>query len=132
MHATLGHVGINLPNEETSFPFWKDLLTYLGFKLKLDGNHFDASDGHTYLCFSVTKPPYQQPAFHRKHTGLNHVAFRVSSAKEVDQFVKDFLQPRDIQPLYGGAKAYPEYAEGYYAVYFEDPDRIKVEVAYEG
>jgi hypothetical protein len=33
--------------------------------------------------------------------------------------------------LYGGAKEY-DYAPGYYAVYFEDPDRIKVEVAFEG
>lgn len=50
----------------------------------------------------------------------------------VDAFVNDFLTPRQIEPLYGGAKAYPEYTPGYYAVYFEDPDRIKVDVAYEG
>lgn len=132
MKATLGHFGINLSNEETSFPFWKDLLTHLGFTLKLDGNHFDASDGHAFLCFSVTKAGHRQPAFHRKRTGLNHVAFSVASPKVVDDFVKEFLQPRNIPQLYGGAKAYPEYAPGYYAVYFEDPDRIKVEVAYEG
>jgi hypothetical protein len=29
--------------------------------------------------------------------------------------------------LYGGPKEYPEYRKGYYAVYFEDPDRIKLE-----
>ncbi|TMI54977.1 bleomycin resistance protein, partial [Candidatus Bathyarchaeota archaeon] len=26
-----------------------------------------------------------------------------------------------------GPKEYPEYRKGYYAVYFEDPDRIKLE-----
>lgn len=130
--ATLSHFGINLSNEEVLFPFWKDLLKHLGFTLKLDGNHFDASDGHTYLCFSVTKLAYQKPAFHRKRTGLNHIAFRVASTAAVDAFVKEFLEPRNIPQLYGGAKAYPEYTKGYYAVYFEDPDRIKVEVAYEG
>ncbi len=132
MKATLGHIGINLSSEERSFPFWKDLMTYLNFTLKLDGNHFDASDGHTFLCFSVTKPDYQEPPFHRKHTGLNHISFGVSSPEAVDTFVEEYLQPRGIPALYGGAKSYPEYAEGYYAVYFEDPDRIKIEVAYEG
>jgi len=132
MKTTIGHIGINLSNEEKSFPFWKDLLTHLGFTLKLDGNHFDASDGHSFLCFSVTKPDYQESTFHRKHSGLNHIAFCVSSPEAVDVFVKEFLLPRSISQLYGGAKLYPEYAEGYYAVYFEDPDRIKVEVAYEG
>jgi catechol 2,3-dioxygenase-like lactoylglutathione lyase family enzyme len=62
---------------------------------------------------------------------LGHIAFQVESAGMVDQFVDEFLNPRDIAPLYGGAKAYPEYAEGYYAVYFEDPDRIKIEVVHE-
>ena len=55
----------------------------------------------------------------------------VDSAKEVDQFVAEFLAPRKIPTLYGGAKTYPQYMEGYYAVYFEDSDRIKVEVVYE-
>lgn len=74
---------------------------------------------------------YKTKGFHRKQTGLNHVAFAVSSPKKVDQFVKEFLVAHKIQPLYSGAKAYPEYAKGYYAVYFEDPDRIKIEVAFD-
>jgi hypothetical protein len=32
--------------------------------------------------------------------------------------------------LYGGPREYPEYAAAYYAVFFEDPDRIKLEVAH--
>lgn len=131
MKTTLGHIGINLSNEEKCFPFWQDLLTYLEFKLLLDGNHFDANDGHTFLCFSTTKPGNLDPPFHRRHTGLNHVAFSVASRQEVDEFVKEFLKPRNILALYGGAKEY-NYTPGYYAVYFEDPDRIKIEVAFTG
>ncbi|MBO3750025.1 hypothetical protein J5X84_28420 [Streptosporangiaceae bacterium NEAU-GS5] len=127
----IGHLGINLSNEETSFPFWQDLLAYLGFIILPDGNHFDATDGRSYLCVSVTKPEYQQPAFHRRRIGMNHIAFQVPSAEAVERFVAEYLVPRDIEPLYGGAKEYPKYAEGYFAVYFEDPDRIKIEVAYD-
>lgn len=131
MKTTLSHVGVNLSSQEKSFPFWQELLEYLDFKLTLDGNHFDASDGHTFLCFSTTKPGYLEPPFHRKRTGLNHIAFSVASRQEVDRFVKEYLQPHGIPALYGGAREY-DYAPGYYAVYFEDPDRCKVEVAYTG
>lgn len=131
MNATIGHIGINLSNSEESFEFWKELLTYLGFSILDDGNHFDANDGRSYLCVSTTKADYNQVTFHRKQTGLNHIAFNVSLREEVDAFVAEFLSPRRIEPLYGGPRAYPEYTKDYYAIYFEDPDRIKVEMAYD-
>lgn len=132
MKSAVGHIGINLSSEDEPFVLWKDLLTFLEFEIQPDGNHFDATDGHTSLCVQVTKPGYQDQGFHRKRTGLGHIAFRVDSAELVDAFVTEFLKPRQIEALYGGARAYPEYAPGYYAVYFEDPDRIKVEVVFEG
>ena len=132
MKATIGHIGINLSNSGKSFRFWKDVLNYLGFKVIEDGSsHFDANDGMSYLCVSVTEKHYKIDGFHRKRTGLNHIAFRVSSREQVDQCVSELLVPRNIHTLYGGAKPYPEYVEGYYAVYFEDPDKIKVEIVYE-
>lgn len=132
MKSSLGHVGINLSGDGEPFAFWKDLLTYLEFEIRPDGNHFDATGGHTYLCVQVTKLGHQEPAFHRKRTGLGHIAFRVRSADLVDQFSEEYLKARGITALYGGPKAYPQYAPDYYAVYFEDPDRIKVEIAFEG
>jgi catechol 2,3-dioxygenase-like lactoylglutathione lyase family enzyme len=131
MKATLGHIGINVADDNESFDFWKSLLSFLEFKIFPDGNHFDATDGHMYLCVQVTKPGHQEPKFHRKRTGLGHVAFLVQSAELVDSFVTDFLQPHGIAPLYGGAMTPAGYPDGYYAVYFEDPARIKVEVVYE-
>lgn len=132
MKATIGHIGINLSNSSKSFHFWKDLLRYLEFKItEEDSGHFDASNGSSYLCVSVTEKNYKTDGFHRKRTGLNHIAFRASSPELVDQCVAEFLVPSKINILYGGAKPYPEYVEGYYAVYFEDPDRIKVEIVYE-
>jgi catechol 2,3-dioxygenase-like lactoylglutathione lyase family enzyme len=132
MKSAIGHIGINLSSAGEPFAFWKDLLTFLDFEIMPDGNHFDASDGHTSLCVQVTSPDHQQPRYHRRQTGLGHLAFKVDSAGLVDEFVDGFLKPRQVEPLYGGPKAYPDYTPGYYAVYFEDPDRIKVEVAFEG
>lgn len=130
MKATMGHVGINLSSTDNLW-FWKELLQFLEFSIKDDGQHFDAISEGCYFCFNLTGQKYQQDSFHRKHTGLNHIALRVSSPEEVDAFVSRYLGPKGITPLYGGAKPYPEYVEGYYAVFFEDLDRIKVEVVYE-
>lgn len=130
MKAKIGHVGINL-SSVNNLSLWKELLQYLEFSITDEGEHFDATSDGCYLCVSITEPKYQQDGFHRKHTGLNHVALRVNTAKDVDIFVSKFLEPRAITPLYGGAKQYPEYVVGYYAVFFEDLDRIKLEVVYE-
>lgn len=72
---------------------------------------------------------YLKAGFHRKRVGLNHVAFRVTSRHFVDGFYK-YLQDRQATILYGGPKQWVEYMGGYYAVYFEDPDRIKLEIIY--
>lgn len=132
MKANIGHVGINLSNSTKSFRFWKDLLKYLEFKIIGEASgHFDAYGKGNYLCISVVGKNYKAHSFHRKRIGLNHIAFSVSSRKHVDLFVSEFLLPRCIKPLYGGAKAYPQYVDGYYAVYLEDPDQIKIEIVYE-
>lgn len=113
---------------EASFTFWQELLAYLGFTIKPDGNHFDAETASgAFLCVSATKQPYAVAEYHRRHTGLSHLALRVASVAEVDGFVTGFLGPRGIVPLYGGARTY-DYTPGYYAAYAEDPSRLKIEV----
>ena len=77
-----------------------------------------------------TEEPFRRQPFHRKNSGINHLAFRVENKGTVDMFHHDFLQANDIPTLYDTPKAFPEYHKGYYAVFFEDPDRMKLEVAY--
>lgn len=59
--------------------------------------------------------------------GINHIAFWAPSKSVVERFYKEYLVPKKIPTLYGGPKEY-EYRKGYYAVYFEDPDRLKLEL----
>lgn len=124
--ASVDHVGLNIP--EKSFGFWQELLAYLGFTVVEDGNHFDAQAASgAFICVTATKQPYIDAGHHRRQTGLSHLALRVDSAADVDRFVDEFLTPRGIKPLYGGACAY-DYTPGYYAAYVEDPSRLKIEV----
>lgn len=122
----IDHIGINVP--EGSFEFWQDLLRHLGAGLELDGNHFDARVGEgTFLCVTATKEPYAAAGYHRRHTGLSHLALRLPTREMVAAVVLEFLEPRGIEPLYGGPRDY-DYAPGYFALYFEDPSRLKIEV----
>jgi catechol 2,3-dioxygenase-like lactoylglutathione lyase family enzyme len=129
MKASVHHVQLNV--SRPSIPFYKALLTHLGYTLMAEQHDmFGATNGTTDLWIVQTDPTHAERAFHRKATGINHLAFRVDSRPEVDRFAQDFLTTRAIPTLYGGPRAYPEYRPGYYAVFFEDPDRLKLEVAH--
>ena len=84
----------------------------------------------TRIIVAQTPQRFMSDGFHRKRVGLNHIAFRASSRAAVDEFCQKFLLPNKVRILYGGAKEWPDYDPGYYAVYFEDPDRIKLELVY--
>lgn len=60
--------------------------------------------------------------------GLHHLALHLSSRAEVDDF-HAFLLGERIPVL--DAPAEYDYSPGYYAVFFSDPDGIKLELVYE-
>jgi catechol 2,3-dioxygenase-like lactoylglutathione lyase family enzyme len=132
MKSFLEHLSINVSNPDKSFPFYKDLFMFLGYKIikdKKDGIAF-RKEGTPDFWIKITEPQYTKNRFHRKNTGLNHLAFKVDSKEEVDDFFNKFIQAKNIKTLYATPKAFSEYESDYYAVFFEDPDRIKIEILY--
>jgi catechol 2,3-dioxygenase-like lactoylglutathione lyase family enzyme len=75
-------------------------------------------------------PAHVGHGFHRKRPGLNHLALRVPQREDVDRFRDEFMAPRRLLSLYQTPREFPEYRPGYYAVFFEDPDRLKLEVVH--
>jgi catechol 2,3-dioxygenase-like lactoylglutathione lyase family enzyme len=129
MKASLYHLQLNV--SRAALPFYRELLVYLGYTLMAeDEDTFGAANGTTDLWIAATDPRFAPHPFHRKARGLNHIAFRVQTRTEVDRFVAEFLARHSIPTLYNGPRDYPEYRDGYYAVFFEDPDRLKLEVAH--
>lgn len=127
MKSTFYHASINV----SDIQFYERLLAYLGFKTVAEYAYgFGASDGSVSVWVFKVDPHYNTHAFHRKALGINHFAFRVDNKKAVDKFYSDYLLTNGISVLYGGPAEHPEYEPGYYAVYFEDPDRLKLEVVY--
>lgn len=90
--------------------------------------HIGVSNGTTDFWIVQSDKGHSKRKFHRKAPGLNHISLGVSSKEAVRKFTRDFLKKRKVKILYDSPRLFPEYHKNYYAVYFEDPDRIKWEV----
>jgi catechol 2,3-dioxygenase-like lactoylglutathione lyase family enzyme len=131
MKARVYHVQINVRDAAVSLPFYKDFLGYLEYRVVYEApSAAGFSNGTTDLWLTATDAEHAGHGFHRKRAGINHVAFMVDARADVDRFCGDFLVPRRVEALYGTPREFPEYRPGYYAVFFEDPDRLKLEVVH--
>jgi catechol 2,3-dioxygenase-like lactoylglutathione lyase family enzyme len=131
MKAFVYHIQVNVRDATVSLPFYRDLLHYLEFQCVHDDTRVAGySDGRMSIWLIETGGGHTARGFHRKRTGLNHIAFRVPDRTDVDRFTQDFLAQRGLAPLYKTPREFPEYRPGYYAVFFEDPDRLKLEVVH--
>ncbi|HEY6393900.1 MAG TPA: VOC family protein, partial [Candidatus Binataceae bacterium] len=75
------------------------------------------------------RPSHEKDASHdRYHPGLHHLAFKAHAREDVDEFHRFLL--REHLPVLDPPKEYPEYGETYYAVFFTDPDGMKLELAH--
>lgn len=125
----LHHVEIYCSNLDRSKEFWLWLLKELGYhKYQEWPKGLSLRLGSTYLVFVQSVDKYKSVPFHRAQPGLNHLAFHASSKAQVDELTLK-LKARGSKILY--ADRHP-YASGpdVYAVFFEDPEGLKVEVVY--
>lgn len=130
---TLQHMQLNVSDFKKSFEFYKDFLSIFNYKVIISQDFYAGfSNGTVDIWLIQTDDKYIDKKFHRKATGLNHLAFKVSSKKEVEDFANGFLKKHKLSALYNTPKAFPEYSPDYFAVFFEDPDRVKLEVVYFG
>ncbi|GEM_PF-646269 len=125
------HFQIQVSNFQRSAKFYGDLLGRLDFAkvFETEGMMEWQKEG-TRIIVAQCPKRFLDHGYHRKSVGLNHIAFRAPSRAKVDELYHKYLVPNNIPVLYGGAKEWPDYDPGYYAVYFEDPDRIKLELVY--
>ena len=123
----LHHVEIYVSDLKKSRQFYDVLLPKLGYQLYQEWPEgFSYKQGPAYIVFVQTKEKYMEPIYHRSRVGLNHLAFHAQSRKQVDELTQ-LLEGMGTPILYKDRHPYAG-GEGYYAVFFEDPDRIKLEV----
>ncbi|MFY0544271.1 VOC family protein [Brevibacillus sp. H7] len=123
----LHHIEIYVSDLERSAIFWGWFLQELGYTPYQEwekGRSWKLND--TYLVFVQAEEKYLDMPYHRCRVGLNHLAFYASSRKDVDRMTEQ-LQKRNVKILYQDKHPFAG-GDHHYAVYFEDPDRIKVEL----
>jgi catechol 2,3-dioxygenase-like lactoylglutathione lyase family enzyme len=125
-HGLLHHVEVNVSDLKESVRFWGWFLEKLGYGLVQEWEEGKSWElGDTYIVFVQTRKKYLDIPYHRCRTGLNHLAFHAESREEVDEMT-EALMKRGVNILYKDRHPFAG-GENYYAVFFEDPDRIKVE-----
>lgn len=123
----LHHIEIYVSNLSKTIQFWSWFLQELGYKEYQkweSGVSWKYED--TYIVFVQAEERFMDIPYHRCRVGLNHLAFHAKSKAQVDEMTKK-LQEKNINILYLDKHPYAG-GENYYAVYFEDPDRINVEL----
>ncbi|MDZ4663197.1 MAG: VOC family protein [Pseudomonadota bacterium] len=126
--SKVSHIEIYVSDYAKSIRFYDVILPFIGWRrLVCQTSHTTFTDGESKIVFCPVEEKYLEQGYHRKRAGLNHLAFYADSKEQVDKLFSEILRPREIQCLYeGNPTGDPEY----YAVFFEDPDRIKIEVVY--
>lgn len=126
----LHHIEIYVSDLKRTKEFYSWLLTELGYKQYQDWEEgFSFIQGGTYIVFVQVKEKYLEYGYHRSRIGLNHLAFCVETPEDVNQLTQK-LRNKNCCILYEDRHPYAG-GPNHYAVYFEDPDRIKLEVAAE-
>jgi len=126
-HEGLHHIEVYVSNLNHSEQFWSWFLSLLGYEEYQSWDEgFSFIHNQVYLVFVQTAEKHQKTQYHRCRTGLNHLAFWAESRRQVDQ-ICDSLREKGLRILYEDRHPFAGGPE-HYAVYFEDPDRIKVEL----
>lgn len=123
----LHHIEIYVSNLSRSIDFWDWFLKDLQYQVfqKWEKGISWKSD-NTYIVFVQAEEKYLEAGYHRSRIGLNHIAFYARSREQVDEMTAK-LREKGIPILYEERHPYAGGKE-HYALYFEDPDRIKVEL----
>ena len=126
------HVDLVVSSIERSLPFYRDLLAPLGFHRigEVEGERGETiwyiGGPGTGVGLREAQSPIGGP-YDRYGLGLHHLAFEAASRADVDERAA-WLRAQGAE-LESEPQEYT-YIPGYYAVFFFDPDGLKLEIVH--
>jgi catechol 2,3-dioxygenase-like lactoylglutathione lyase family enzyme len=126
------HVDLVVSSIERSLPFYRDLLAPLGFHRigEVEGERGETiwylSGAASAIGLREAQTPSEGP-YDRYRVGLHHLAFEVHSRGAVNERA-GWLRVQGAE-IESGPEEYA-YLPGYYAVFFYDPDGMKLEIVH--
>lgn len=127
MRGQMNHLDLTVRDLGRSKPFYELVLGFLGYRRVKDTAEvvvwdLTLTDG---MCGIAIRPEQRRREHDRYTVGLHHFAWNADSRADVDQ-LHDRLVAAGVKILDAPAE-YPQYGAGYYAVFFADPDGLKLE-----
>ena len=123
----IDHIYLAVSDLDRSEGFYDRVMAILGFRKNTFMNEGDPHIQYYNRHFGFVLRPAGSPL--PKHDplspGLHHFCFRVEDSATVDAIAKRFAENGVSCSV---PQLYPEYAPDYYAVFFSDPDGIRLEV----
>ena len=126
------HVDLVVSSIERSLPFYRDLLAPLGFHRigEVEGERGETiwylSGAASAIGLREAQTQSEGP-YDRYRVGLHHLAFEAHSRGAVHERA-DWLRAQGAE-IESGPEEYA-YLPGYYAVFFYDPDGMKLEIVH--
>jgi glyoxylase I family protein len=131
VHA-VDHLDLVVSDLERSLDFYNGLLGPLGFgrNSEIEGERgervvYIGGAGGASVSLRQAQSDAGDAPYDRYAVGLHHLAFGVPDRETVDERAR-WLRERAAEIESGPAEY--EYSPGYYAVFFYDPDGIKLEI----
>jgi len=127
MRGQMHHLDLTVSDLGRSRPFYDLVLGFLGYRCmkSTDGVivwDLTLPDG---VCGIAIRPAERRREHDRYTVGLHHFAWNADSRQDVDR-LHERLVAAGVTILDAPAE-YPQYGAGYYAVFFADPDGLKLE-----
>lgn len=118
------HLSIRVGDYAKSKEFYGRLFAFLGFKVEAEyPETMGWTNGVTLFWIAQADTHARQRKHRIGDIGIYHYAFKLRSRKDVDEldaFLRDDLKATIVDPA-------GEYYDDYYAVFFLDPDGLKLE-----
>jgi catechol 2,3-dioxygenase-like lactoylglutathione lyase family enzyme len=134
MRGFIHHLDLTVKDPVTSRSFYEAILGFMGYRcVKEDARGFDwdirlPSGAFSSIGIARAEGDGRARIHDRYAPGLHHVAWHADSPADVDRLYALLL---DIgATILDPPQAYPAYGAGYYAVFFTDPDGLKLEYVY--
>jgi len=122
----IDHLVIRVKDFERSKRFYDTVLGFLGFERKYTfGKTAGWSNGKTLYWIGEADREGKKHPHRIGNIGFHHYAFELSRRRDVDDLY-EHLRKHGVSIVDPPAD-YPDYGEGYYAVFFTDPDGLKLE-----
>jgi glyoxylase I family protein len=124
------HIDVTVNDLVKSAAFYDKVMPALGFRRLIEDDGDDIRWGNAHMTFAirVAEASVRGARFNRYRVGLHHLAFKASSRASIDEFHR-FLMEANL-PVLDAPREYPQYGPNYYAVFFADPDGMKLELVH--